>query len=133
MKSIIRFFLLVLVSGPVLGQEWYCYNEFESGCTQAGCVVNTDDDFTPADVRFNAHGNMEICMYSGCWAGGGVILSTSPYLVIITHNLVWNSPTRRERREALISLERSSNIAVVQVAGFHEPMICRESAGKPGK
>lgn len=118
------FILAVLFSPALVGADWHCRNDMESACTTSGCHVTTGDDFTPVDVWLQENGGMSICMYSGCWEGQGEVLSRAPYLVVMSKQLVWDSPHKSDNAQALISLELASGVAVMQVAGFHEPLLC---------
>ncbi|QSX35294.1 hypothetical protein JYB87_08925 [Shewanella avicenniae] len=121
--------LALSVSFLTQATSWQCHNDIEVTCHAAGCnaVMDSNEQFTPADVSFNDEGNTQICMYSGCWAGKSQILTLSPYLVLLGETLTWNNPADVQQISALISLERASNIAIVQVAGFHEPLICQST------
>lgn len=129
--NISKFILMLsFVSSGAISEEWNCRNDFESSCSQMGCVVFQGESFTPADVRIKSNGELLICKYSGCWEGKGQVLSKSPFLVVFGKQLKWNNPYQPEYIDALISLKLTSNVAVLQVAGFHEPLICKKANRK---
>ncbi|GGB14150.1 hypothetical protein [Agarivorans gilvus] len=108
----------------VSAELWVCHNDYEARCSELGCAVYQQDDFTPASVLLSSEGELEICLYTGCWQGQGQVLAQAPYLVIQGNKLDWNSPFKVDQQDALLSLERSSNIATMQVAGFQLSLLC---------
>lgn len=114
------------IAGPV---AWECANTFESQCSNAACSVDTEKgSFTPMDVSFNKDGGISICLYSGCWSGHGLVLSQSPFVVLIANDLQWSLAETRRAGSALIALNISDKTASVQVDGFVQPLLCTEKS-----
>lgn len=126
MKFFILLSIVYLGGIPfwVSAQGWRCFNDIEVRCYDAHCLAFDNDDFTPLSVDFDESGKLSVCAYSGCWQGRGHILSAQPYFVIFAEDLKWNNPYAENTENVLISLNRKSNIAILQVDFFNQPLIC---------
>ncbi len=117
--------LLGLVRTGLCTEQWVCQNDYEAHCSTEGCAIYQGDDFTSASVLLSSEGELEICLYSGCWQGQSEVLADSPYLVLQGKHLQWNNPYTSNQQQALLSLERATNLATLQVAGFQLALLCK--------
>lgn len=126
-----RKFLLSLL--PVLfpltcaAGEWRCVNDLEISCDSKSC--SRSESFTPMDISFQDSGRIQICAYSGCWAGKGVVVGSRKYLHLSAEALQWNG-TGVNPASASLTLDRSSGVATILISSFAMPVLCKpEGAG----
>lgn len=125
MKSIVTvlLILLFLISGiaPAQAQSWSCRNDLEITCNSNNCTQN--DTFTPMSISFNDSGTMNVCVYSGCWEGSGVVLKDNNFTIITGHDLL-SSTNPGLKKDIILSIDQRDQIGFVKVNPFAHPLIC---------
>lgn len=127
--------LLVMPAGSAIAGAWTCGNpDVEVGCSETRCEAQSHG-FTPMNVSFNVAGELDVCMYSGCWIGRGDPVDANGFLVITARDLVWSTdPEPGEMRQDLaIVLDRRDNVAVLKAGSYTQPLLCRVTPGATGQ
>jgi hypothetical protein len=122
----VKALLLVLLTiSPAQGPEaWRCTNAglAEVLCDSDGCVAATADSYTPMQVSI-VGGRLEVCAYSGCFAGAAAMAGRLEGHVVWTARIVDEAP-------ATLMIEESSGVGLLRWGAFANPVLCRSH--RPG-
>lgn len=110
----------------VLAEEWTCGVHFESQCADSECSAygeKDDGNTKPVFAQFDEEGNFRICMYSGCYEGKGLVLTTAPFFSIMQEDAEWTG-TNPDETDVFIVLERKELFGMFKASSFVQPIVC---------
>jgi hypothetical protein len=136
-KSLLHLFsscgLLVifasLSANAATAPHWECQNkDLEITCTADKC--SQSEAFTPLQLTVQPQGqqaHLQVCAYSGCWAGRAQRFANGSHLFFSGQQLAWQGMGQNPADFVLV-LDRRDHIALLKGAGFALPLTCTRGA-----
>ena len=107
--------------------EWECTNQVEVWCDEEGCSARPDGEFTPMSITATEDGALEVCAYTGCWQGGGVMVEQSSRLLWTASKAPFSSSPEQEGVDLTLLIDRHDGVGFVRAGGIATPLQCNQS------
>lgn len=114
---------LAVLSQISFAKTWNCRNtDFEIRCDAKSCEA--EKDFSPVIVSVADNNSVDVCAYSGCWGGKGVVSRKGGHVLVSAAGLKWTS-NPKSTASFMIGIDTADQVGFVKGGGFAMPLHCK--------